>query len=138
VPAEISWNAKITVAGVDLSARLQEIRFNRTREAIDATASGDLAHVSLGGLESWSLVAKFIQDYAVGMVHRTLDPLVGSAGFTVMYKKDGTIPESDTNPQYSGTAILEGYNPVDATMGQLSTVSVTFRSAGDLTRDIIP
>lgn len=131
---EISFNAFISVNGVDLSNRCRETRMSRQTDPIDATASGDLAHVMLSGLENAQLTARFIQDYAVGSVHRTLNPLVGSAGFTVIYRKDGTAVASATNPSYTFTAILEGYNPFGGSQGQLMENSVTFRAAGAVTR----
>lgn len=132
--AEIGFQYFLSVNGVNLSNRLRECRMNLQRDAIDATASGDLAHVSLGGLTNAQLTARFIQDYAVGSVHRTLNPLVGSAGFTVIYRKDGTTAASPTNPSYTFTAVLEGYNPFGGSQGQLMENSVTFRAAGAVVR----
>ena len=134
MPASISFNAFLSVNGVNLSNRLRESRPNFQTDAIDATASGDLAHVSLSGLTNASITARFIQDYAVGSVHRTLNPLVGHPGFTVIYRKDGTAAASPTNPSYTFTAVLEGYNPFGGSQGQLMENSVTFRAAGAVVR----
>lgn len=131
--AIISTNSFLSVNGVDLSNRLREVRYSAQTDPIDATASGDLAHVMLSGLTNAQLTARFIQDYAVGSVHRTLNPLVGSTGFTVIYRRDSAVA-SATNPSFTFTAVMEGYNPFGGTQGQLMEVSVTFRAAGAVVR----
>jgi hypothetical protein len=133
MPAEVSFNSFLSVNGVDLSNRLREVRYSAQTDPIDATASGDLAHVMLSGLTNASLTARFIQDYAAGSVHQTLNPLVGSAGFTVIYRKSSAVA-SPTNPSITFTAVLEGYNPFGGSQGQLMENSVTFRAAGAVVR----
>ena len=132
--ASVAFQYFISVAAVNLSNRCREAKMNLMTDMIDAAASGDLAHVNLTGLTNANLAARFVQDYAVGSVHRTLSPLVGSTGFTVAFRKDGTAVASATNPSYTFTAVLEGYNPFGGSQGQLMEVSVTFRAAGAVTR----
>jgi len=132
--AEISYNAFVQVNGVNLSNRCAATRINRATDSIDVTASGDRAHATLAGLENAGLAARFIQDLADGSVDATLFPLIGSSGFTVVYRKDGTAAVGPTNPSYTFTAVLEGYNPGPFTQGQKTDVSVTFRAAGAVTR----
>jgi hypothetical protein len=41
-----------------------------------------------------------------------------------------------TNPNWTGTGILETYPPLGNSVGDLSTTTATFQSAGTLTRAI--
>lgn len=132
--AEVMFNGFLSVNSVNLSARCRELHLNDSFPPIDASAMGDRSHILLPGLEEWTVTAVFIMDYAVGSVFRTLNALKGSAGFPIVFRKDSGVAAA-TNPQYSGNAILgAGFNMFDASFGNLSTVSVTFNSAGVLTR----
>ena len=126
--AEISFQAFVSVNGVNLSNRLRETVYNTATDQIEAAASGDLAHVRLPGLDVASLRAKFIMDYAAGSVYHTLNPLVNTI-FPVLYKKDGTLVTSPTNPQYALTCMMEGFDPAMGTMGALMEIDVTFSLA---------
>lgn len=126
--AEIGYQYFVQVNGVNLSNRVREATYSDQTDQIEAAASGDLAHVRLPGLSAASLRVKFIQDYAIGSVYRTLHPLVNST-FPVVYRKDGTAVTGPTNPQLTMTVMMEGFDAVSGSVGQLMELDVTFSLA---------
>ena len=133
-------NGKVTIAGVDLSARVKSWSISYNADMLDASKMGDLTKVNLAGLKEWSLNVDFIDDLAVsgaGSVDATLFPLVGAAAFTVAARVDaGAI--STTNPEFTGLAVLAGTNIGGAHGGLLMKSGITFQCAGALDRDVTP
>lgn len=126
--ALISYNAFVTVNAVNLSSRVHMTRFDTNTDMLDATASGDLAHVMIPGFDVASLQVSFRQDYAAGLVWVTLDPLANTT-FVVLYRYNGTAAISPTNPQATFTAMMEGWDPVAGQVGQIMEAPITFSLA---------
>lgn len=130
-------NASVTVNNVDLSDHVKQVTVNYSAESLENTAMGATTKSRQAGLLDWSVEVEFYQDYETGKIDATLFPLVGAAAFAIHVKPDaGTI--SATNPDFTGNVILPEYSPVSGSVGELSTVSVTFEAAGTLTRDVTP
>jgi hypothetical protein len=125
-------NASVVLNSVDLSDHVKSVTLNYSAAMLDDTAMGDTTKKNKGGLKDWSLNVEFKQDYAAASVDATLFPLVGST-FTVAVKPVNTAT-SATNPQYSGTGILESYPPIAGGVGNLAAASVTIQAAGTLSR----
>jgi hypothetical protein len=128
----VSTNGFVSINGVDLSDRVKKFELTYNAELLDDTAHGATTRSRVGGLKNWSLAIEFFQDYAVGEVDATLFGLVGTT-FTVIVKPVNTTT-APTNPQFSGTGILESYPPIAAPVGEVSMANVTIQSAGTLTR----
>lgn len=132
--------AALVVNGVDLTGAARSVTLNFGAEMLDKTAMGDLTRQMFPGLKVWSITAELNQDFATSatggghVVDGTLFGLVGSTGFTVYTQPNATANVSDTNPRFTGTAVLENYNPMQGNVGDMHTAPVTFRSAGALTR----
>ena len=126
-------DASVVVNSVDLSDHVKSCTLNYEAEMLDDTVMGDTTRSNLAGLLNWSIDVDFLQDFASAKVDATLFALVGSASFTVILKPtSGSV--SATNPSFTGSAVLESYPPMTGGVGDLETVSVTFRSAGTLAR----
>jgi len=125
-------NAKLEVAGVDLSAHASEVSLNYASEMQDETAMGDDTRIRKGGLKDWSIDATFHQDFAASAVDATLFSVVGT---TVCVEiRPQNICSTSINPIYSGIAVIESYNPVGGSVGALLDAPVTFQSASSLSR----
>jgi hypothetical protein len=126
-------DASVTVNTVDLSDHVKSCTLNYEAEMLDDTVMGDTTRSNMAGLLNWSIDVDFLQDFASAKVDATLFALIGSASFTVILKPtSGSV--SATNPSFTGSAVLESYPPMTGGVGDLETVSVTFRSAGTLAR----
>ena len=130
-------NAYVMVNNVDLSDHVKSVTVNYSAESLENTAMGATTKSRQAGLLDWSVEVEFYQDYANAKVDATLFPLVGAAAFAIHVKPENAAIAA-TNPDYTGNVILPEYSPVSGSVGELSTVSVTFEAAGALTRDVEP
>lgn len=126
-------DAFVSINGVDLSDHVKSVTVNYSAEMLDATAMGNDTKISKGGLKNWSVEVEFHQDYATSNVDATLFPLVGST-FTVIVRPVKATAVSATNPNYTGTGILESYSPIGGAVGELAATSITIQPAGTLSR----
>lgn len=125
-------DASVVCNAVNLSAWVRSITLQYNADAVEKTAMGDLTRERIGGLKDWSVSIEFNQDYAGGGVDATLFPLVGST-FTFTGKPTSAAV-SATNPSFSGSALLESYQPINGSVGDLNTTSVSLVANGVLTR----
>ena len=118
-------NPIVTVATVDLSDNCSAATFTRTIEALESTAFGDVARKYVGGLEANEVTFTLYMSYATSETWATLNTLVGTS--TNLTVKPVTGTTSATNPLITITgAFLESLPVVNATMGELSTIDITF------------
>jgi len=131
----VLYNAYLSVGGVDLSDHVQSLVLNTGQTIQDATKMGDSTVTNTAGLATWSLDVTFLQDYAASKGDATLEPLlgIGVSPTTIIVNPAGSTTAT-ANPKYSGSAILESYNPIGGAVGDNAVASATFQSAGDLTR----
>lgn len=130
-------NAYVMINNVDLSDHVKSVKINYSADSLDNTAMGATTKSRQAGLKDWSVEVEFYQDYASAKVDATLYPLVGAAAFAIHVKPENATIAA-TNPDYTGNVILPEYTPVSGSVGELSTVSVTFEAAGVLDRDVTP
>ena len=118
-------NPIVTVNSVDLSDQCSAATFTRTIEALEATAFGDVARKYVGGLEANEVTLTLYASFAAAETYATLSGLVGTS--TNLTVKPVTGTTSPTNPLVTITgAFLESLPVVNATMGELSTLDITF------------
>ena len=130
----VLYDASLTVAGVDLSDHVRSVTVDAGQNMADDTAMGDAFVSNAAALATWSVSVEFLQDYASSKVDATLEPLLGlgTTAALVVKPTSGSVPS--TNPSYSGTGILESYNPIGGSVGDQAMASATFQSASALTR----
>lgn len=125
-------NGFCSINGVDLSAFTRSVNINYSAELLDETNMGDDTRVNKGGLKNWSAEVEFNQDFAASSTDVSLFSLVGTT-FTVIFRPTASAV-STTNPNFTGTGILESYNPLGNSVGDLATANITIQSAGTLSR----
>ena len=130
IDASVSINAK------DLSAFVRSVTINYAGEMLDETAMGDTTRKNKGGLKTWSIDVEFKQDFgATPAPDIDLFSLVGTT-FTVIVRPVESTVVGPTNPNYTGTGILESYSPVGNAVGDLALAPITIQSAGALSRAV--
>ena len=105
---------------------------NYGSETLDETAFGDTTRINKGGLFTWSLDAKFHQDFTTGSVDATLWPLVGTT--TCFEIRPLNSCSTAINPRYTGIGIVSNYPGVGGAVGTLLDVPVTIASASAILR----
>ena len=125
----MSNDVSAVINGVDLSDHVRQITITMSADNLDATAMGALSKAYAVGLRDDRMEIEFLQDYASGKVDATLNPLVGSSTPFTIVVKPTSASVSSTNPSYTMSALLFDYNPIDATVGEISSPKVTFLPA---------
>jgi hypothetical protein len=128
-------NAFISVGGVDLSDLVASVTLNETFDIVETTAfSSTAAKTRVAGLEDNSITLEFHQDYATGEVEQTIYPLLGTAA-AVIVKPNGSST-SAFNPSYTCSAIISEWTPINGSVGELATASVTWPVTGAITKAV--
>jgi len=119
-------NPSVTINSVDLSDQCTSATVTYTAEALEATAFGDTARKYTSGLQNNEVAVTLYQSYAGSETEATIYSLVGTTTTLVIKPASGAV--SATNPSYTLTgAYLESHTPIAASLGELSTVTLTFR-----------
>lgn len=133
--ASLHFNdAYVSINAKDLSAFVKGVTINYSAEMLDETTMGDTTRKNKGGLFNWSIDVEFKQDFgATPAPDIDLFSLVGTT-FTVIVRPVKATVVGATNPNYTGTGILESYPPLGNSVGDLATSAITIQSAGALSR----
>ena len=130
----VLYDASVVVQSVDLSDHVRSVTIDACQNLVDDTAMGDTFQSNAAGLATWSMSIEFLQDYAASKVDATLQPRLGIGNTTTLVVKPTSGSVSSTNPSYSGTGILDSYNPVGGAVGDQAMTTASFQSASALTR----
>jgi len=129
-------NPTVTINSVDLQDQCTSATINYVYEQLETTAFGDTAR-KFGGsavtsLQNNSIDVELYQSYAASETEATIYGLVGIQ--TTLVLKPTSAAVSSTNPSYTLTgAYLESHTPINASLGELSTITLTF-AGGVLTK----
>jgi len=119
-------NPAVTINSVDLSDQCTSATLTYTAEALESTAFGDTARKYTSGLQNNEVTVTLYQSYAASETEASIYALVGTT--TNLVLKPSSSAVSSTNPSYTLTgAYLETHTPIAASLGELSTVTLTFR-----------
>jgi hypothetical protein len=103
-----------------------------TASDVDVTDFGSSGWTQvIGGLKSGTLTLDFHSDYGVGGINTILNPLLGTIA-TVTLAPNGTVGSS-TNPIWTVPVLVNSVSPVAGAVGDLSTFSVSFPTAAEVT-----
>ena len=118
-------NPVVTVNAVDISDQTTAATLNRVTESLEATAFGATARVYTAGLQNNEVTLTMYQSYAASETYATLAALVGTT--TNITLKPATGTTTATNPLFTLTGCyLETLPIVNASLGELSTIDITF------------
>jgi hypothetical protein len=124
-------NAKVTVAGTDLSDHVSAVTITTSRPEVDVTSMGDAYQAFVGGIPDATIEVAYYQDHASASVDATHWPLVGSDTTFPVSVRPVNAAGSTTNPTFVMTALLLGdYQPIAGDVGSASTTTVAYRNAG--------
>ena len=126
----------LTINSVDLQNQCTSAVINYVLEQLETTAFGDSAR-KFGGsavtsLQNNTIEVELFQSYSASETEATVFGLVGIQ--TTLVLKPSSAAVSATNPSYTLTgAYLSAHSPINASLGELSVLSLTF-SGGVLTK----
>lgn len=130
-------NPTVLIGAVDVTAMCSSATLTVGYDSLESTSFGDLGHLYVKGLQSVSLELTMFDYYGAGSAEATLFAAIGTGTTTLMISPAGTS-ESASNPEYTiSNAMLANFTPINATVGELSTVTASF-TGGTFARDITP
>lgn len=122
-------NPGVMVNSVDLTDQCTAATVTNMAEALEATAFGGTSRVFVSGLFNQEITLDLYMSYAASETYATLAALVGT---TTTVKVSNTVAglttATATTPRFELVgAYLESLPVINATMGELSTISITFK-----------
>ena len=129
-------NPNVTINSVALQDQCTSATVNYVYEQLETTAFGDTARKfggsSVVSLQNNSIEVELYQSYAASETEATIFGLVGIQTTLVVAPASGVV--GATNPFYTLVgAYLESHTPINASLGELSTITLTF-TGGVLTK----
>lgn len=128
-------DAKVTINGVNLSDHIASITLNESADVVETTAFSNTAKTRVAGLRDNSVTLEFHQDFASSSVEQTINgttSLVGTVTSIVVQPTSSAV--GTTNPTYSFSALVAEWTPLNGSVGELSTASVTWPISGAITK----
>jgi hypothetical protein len=132
MPRLVLTNASVVLASTDISQYVTSISLNTTFDIVETTAFGSTAKTRVAGLADNSVSLEFNQDYATSAIEQTIYPLLGTAATIVVKPVAGTT--TTVNPQYSFSAVVSEWTPLNGAVGELATASVSWPISGAITK----
>ena len=130
-------NPTVMIGAVDVTAMCSSATLTVGYDSLESTSFGDLGHLYVKGLQSVGVELTLFDYYGAGSAEATLFAAVGTGTTTLVISPAGAS-ESATNPEYTVTnAMMATFTPINATVGELSTVTASF-TGGTFARDITP
>ena len=131
-------NPVITINSVLLTDQCTSATVNYVYEQLETTSFGDTARkfggAAVTSLQNNSIEVELYQSYAGSETEATIFGLVGITTNVVVAPASGTA--TATNPIYTLTGCyLESHTPINASLGELSTITLTF-AGGVLTKAV--
>ena len=122
-------NPNVTINSVNLQDQCTSATVNYVYEQLETTAFGDTARKygasTVTSLQNNSIEVELYQSYAASETEATIYGLVGITCNLIVAPATGSV--SSTNPFYTLTgAYLESHTPINASLGELSTITLTF------------
>ena len=129
-------NPNVTINSVVLQDQCTSATVNYVYEQLETTAFGDTARKfggsSVVSLQNNSIEVELYQSYAAAETEATIFGLVGIQTTLIVAPASGVV--GATNPFYTLVgAYLESHTPINASLGELSTITLTF-TGGVLTK----
>jgi len=120
----VATDFAISINGTPLSGNIAAATINTTAAEVEITAFSNDHVQRISGLKDAEVSLDFHQDYAAASVHSIIQPLLGSYATVTIVPTSGSV--SATNPSVTLSALVTEYNPIEASIGDLATFSVSW------------
>ncbi|MGW3416463.1 hypothetical protein [Streptomyces phaeochromogenes] len=123
----------VSLNGTDLTEYCRKAELSTEVEDKDVTTYASLGWKELlGGLKSGELGLEFLQDVAATKLDSIMWPLLGTVVTFEVRLSQAAVGTS--NPKYSGSVLVNGWNPVEGSVGDEASVSVGYPTSGAVAR----
>jgi hypothetical protein len=134
-------NPALTINAVNLTDQCTSAVLTYDFDQLETTSFGDTARKfggsAVSSLQNNTFEVELFQSYAASETEATIFGLVGIVTtITISNTAAGLATPSSTEPKYTLTgAYLASHTPINASLGELSTITLTF-AGGALTKAI--
>jgi hypothetical protein len=132
MPRIVLTNAYVLFGSTDLSDHISSISLSSTFDIVETTAFGQTSKTRVAGLADNSVTLEFHQDYATSSVEQTIYPTLGTAVTIAVKPVNATT--TVLNPQYSFSAVVSEWTPLNGAVGELATASVSWPISGAISK----
>lgn len=130
-------NAYVALASTDLSAYAKSLELVVETDVLDATAfQSNAFKASIAGMKGGTLNITFNADVAAAALDSIMWPLVGTIVTFEVRAVNATV--SSSNPKYTGSCVISGWNPIAGSVGEIAENSVSLPTTGTITRSESP
>jgi hypothetical protein len=129
-------NAYVSISGTDFSTVVKSVAVHQNTDAVEVTAMGDAAHVSLPGLRDDQIDLELYQDFGAGSIDAIITALQASTTGGTVIVRPSTAAAGTSNPSYTMVAWAPTYSPLDGSIGDALMNKVTLKpvSGGSIVR----
>lgn len=134
-------NPALTINAVDLTDQATSATLTFAYDQLETTAFGQVARVfgasTVTSLQNNTFEVELYQSYAATETEASIYGLVGvTCNITISPTAAGLVTPTATSPKYTLTGCyLASHTPISATLGELSTITLTF-TGGALTKAV--
>lgn len=123
----------VSLNGTELTEYCRKAELSTEVEDKDVTTYASAGWKELlGGLKSGELSLEFLQDVAATKIDAIMWPLLGTVVPFEVRLSQAAVGTS--NPKYSGSVLINGWNPIEGSVGDEASVSVGYPTSGAVTR----
>ena len=122
----------IVFAGSTVTSSAAAVTISLEVDDVETTAFGSTWRTRIGGLKQGTVDFEFHQDFGTGAI----DSLFASnfGGTAAVKVRGGTAGIGPTNPEFQFDVLVNKWNPIDGSVGDLATNKVSFPITGTVTR----
>ena len=128
----LSNGVQVTFGGTNISDWVSSCTLNRNYDSIETTSMGSSAHEFVAGLEASSITMELFNDFAASASMALIDEAVGTV--VAMTVKPASGSTSATNPQYAFSVLVNNVTPINGSVADLATSSLTFDCVTKITK----
>lgn len=124
----------VVFAGSTVTTSTAAVTINLEADDVETTAFGATGgyRTRIGGLKQGTVDFEFHQDFASGAIDSLFSTNFGGTA-AVKVRPAGTALSS-TSPEFQFDVLVTQWNPIQSSVGDLATMSVTFPITGPVTR----
>lgn len=122
-------DAAVLINGTAISDHVSAVTIESTFEEVDFTGMGSIYREFGQGLGDATITLTVFQDYAAAQIDSIFWPLSQSGGTFGVEVRPTSAAASSTNPKYTMTGRLFGFNPIAGAVGDASTTDIPIRNA---------
>lgn len=127
---QVLKNAYVSVDGTNLSDHVSSVTIEANADKVEFTGFSANYREYGQGLKDANISIEVFQDYASASVDQVIAPLHTSGGTFALIIRPDSAAKSATNPEYTMTAKVYDYSPLNGAVGDANTTSISFANAG--------